>query len=71
MKNNIPWLSVRHLKSVNNTKRKEVNVAFILLNCNKMTYKEMAEELGVSLSKVRSVILEYHIPYKKKKPNQK
>lgn len=47
---------------------KSINVGFILSNMDKMNMKQMAQELGVSMSKVRNTIIEFKIDYPKKNP---
>ncbi len=49
---------------------KHINVGFILINHDKMTIKQMADELGCSQSKVQKTIKEYKIPYTKKYINE-
>lgn len=48
---------------------KTINVGFILLNKDKMTLQQMAVELCVSITKIKSTMKEYKIEYKPKRHN--
>lgn len=48
---------------------KHINVGFILLNKDKMTLQQMADELCVSITKITATIKEYKIEYKPKRSN--
>lgn len=62
------WLSTKGLGSRNNTKVKPIDVSFIAAHASDMSYKELAEALGVSITKIRSEIHKNKISYTLKKP---